>query len=271
MEKIGIGFITCDREDFLSKSIKSFQKFFPEDAKNIVIVNDGKKLEHNWTGYHHIEHKKNKGVGKSKNDAFRYLLDRGCTHIFIIEDDIIAKGDKNPFEEYIRVSKETGLQHMMFGYHGPANKNGVSGGTPTPRLVVDYDNDTKVALNLHCVGAFCYYSRKCLKEVGLMDKNYLNAFEHVDHSYMIAKAHMIPNYWWWPDISNSYEYLDEIQCSEHSSSIRPRADWQENIQTAAEYFFNKHGYRPAWSNYVPDINQRELFSRLKSIKQSYGA
>jgi hypothetical protein len=276
MHKYGVGFITCDREDFLHQSIKSFEDDIVESSGGFtgyhtIIVNDGASLKNPPVGYNLIENKKNLGVGKSKNIAIKALLDWGCDYIFLIEDDIIKREgcDVNVFEEYIKYIEATGVQHFMFGYHGPANKGNVSKGAPLPRSVIDYGDDIKILLNLHCVGAFCVYTRKSLEEVGLIDEGYTNAFEHVDHSYMIAKAGMIPGYWWWPDIEDSFNLLDEIQCSEHSSSIRPRADWKENIYKAAEHFYKKHGYRPAWDNHVPDQSESQIAENLKDIYKKY--
>lgn len=269
-EFIGIAFITCNREEFLKQSVESFQSDIDElENASVIIVNDGKPLTNNFDNV--INNKKNLGVGKTKNIALKKLYDEGCKHIFIIEDDIIKKADCNinVFKEYIRYNKATGIQHFMFGYHGPANKGNISKGSPLPRSIFEYSDDVRVLLNLHCVGAFCYYSAKCLDEVGYMDEQYNNAFEHVDHSYMIAKAGMIPGYWWWPDIDKSYEILDEIQCSEESSTIRPRKDWKENILKGAEHFYKKHGYRPAWDNYVPDQSEQKIKEKLIDIFKKY--
>lgn len=272
-KNFGVAFITCNREDFLHQSMDSFKwgihKYSP-DEDNVIVVNDGKPLEKDLLYGDLIQNEENLGVGKSKNIAFKELLDRGFDNIFIIEDDIVQKDrDINVFDKYIEYSHNTGIQHFMFGYHGPANKGGVSKGAPLPRAVIEYKDDIKVLLNLHCVGAFCFYTRQCLEEVGLFDEEYHNAFEHVDHSYMIAKAGMIPGYWWWPDIDKSYEYLDEIECSEHSSSIRPRSDWQENIMKGAERFYEKHGYKPAWDNHVPDHGEYQIKKALKKIYNTY--
>ena len=269
-DSVGIAFITCNREDFLRQSVDSFS----EDISNlnnpyVIIVNDGKPLQGDFNNV--FNNKKNLGVGKTKNIALKKLYDKGCNHIFIIEDDIIKNkgGSKNVFEEYIKYSLATGIQHFMFGYHGPANKGNISKGSPLPRSIFEYSDEIRVLLNLHCVGAFCYYSARCISEVGYMDENYNNAFEHVDHSYMTAKADMIPGYWWWPDIDKSYELLDEIKCSEESSTIRPRKDWKENIIKGAEYFHKKHGYRPAWDNFVPDQSEQKIKGRLIDIFNKY--
>ncbi len=267
-EKIGIGVVTCNRPNFFLKCLLSL----PEEH-TIVVVNDGSEFSDidklkNKVDFKYIHNSENIGVGKSKNKLFKYLLDQDCEHIFIIEDDIVVR-DKNIFSKYIEARYKTGIQHFNFGYHGPANRNNVSKGTPAPRYIFDYGDDVKIAINMHSVGAFCYYSREVLQKVGLIDEEYLNAFEHVDHDYRIAKEGYCTSYWNWPDLANSYEYLDEQACSEESSSIRPRSDWRENILRGANIFLKKHKYSPAWQNSVPDISFDILKETLKNIHKKH--
>lgn len=151
---------------------------------------------------------------------------------------------------------------MMFAYHGPANKGGLSGGRPLPRKIIDY-GEIKISLNQHCVGAFCFYTRKCLEDVGLNDENYTNAFEHVDHSYALAKKGYSTPYWWWSDLANSLDYINEQACSEVSSSIKPRNDWSSNIQKSAEYFYRKHKVSPV---HIEDSPIEKVISILKNLK-----
>jgi len=97
----------------------------------------------------------------------------------------------------------------------------------------------------------------------LYDENYTNAFEHVDHSYQLSKKKYCTPYWWWPDISNSLDYVVEQACSEDNSAIRPRRDWQSNIQDAWNEFTNKHGIGPTS---VPDTEIKTVIKTLKEIK-----
>jgi hypothetical protein len=122
---------------------------------------------------------------------------------------------------------------------------------------------------MHSVGAFCYYTREVLKKCGLIDENFHNAFEHVEHSYRIAKDGYTTPYWNWADIANSMDYLDEIECSEKSSSIRPRNDWKENIIKGATLFQKKHGYSPAWQNAVPDTSEKDVKGIMKNIFKQF--
>lgn len=263
-EKIGIGIVTCDRKDFLYELVVSLNsKYFDY----LAVVNDGKESDifniDIIDYYHHNE--KNIGVGKSKNILFKKLLDEGCDHIFIIEDDLIIK-DNNIFKKYIQTSKISGLKHLMFGYHGPANKYH---GAPDSRFCVPYNKDwsINVAFNRHCVGAFCYYHRSVLEDVGLNDEEFLNAWEHVEHSYRIVKAGYLPGYWFWPDVKDSVNYIDEQACSEDNSTIRPRKDWNENIIKGAHHFKEKHGYLPVG---VPDKDKTEIYNSIKQIREKFG-
>jgi len=268
---IGAGIVTCNRPNFFLQCFRSI----PKEIK-LAVVNDGSHFEkkdieklQKERPFEYIENEQNIGVGKSKNKLLKWSIESGCTDIFLIEDDIIIK-NPDVFSQYIKAKDITGIQHFNYGYHGPANKGGVSKGSPQPRYIVDY-GDVKIAFNMHSVGAFCYYSREVLIKVGYIDEDYTNAFEHVDHDYRIYKAGMSTPYWHFPDIANSYEYLDEIECSEHSSSIRPRSDWRENIMRAVEVFKKKHGYLPAWEGSVPDTDVQKMKRILKNIKLTYGA
>jgi len=262
MKNVGIGIVTANRQDFYNKCLKSIP-----DEYYTVTVNDGESFQFpERENSIFLTNRENLGVGKSKNILFKKLLEKGIEHIFIVEDDMLIK---NPdiFEKYIKAKESTGIQHFMFAYHGPANKNGISGGKPCPRFIVEYPNNLKIAIVQGCVGSFCYYTREVLEKVGLIDEDFLNAFEHVEHSYRIAKAGYTTPYWNWPDLADSMDYIDEQMCSEHSSAIRPRKDWRENIIKGAGLFSKKHGYNPAWQNCVPDTPKEKVLEIMKTLKK----
>jgi len=263
--RFGIGIITCNREDSFQKCLASIP---PNAGDSFVIVNDGEPYQNysSVRGETVIQNPTNIGVCKSKNLAFRYLLDQNLDYIFLIEDDIVIK-DPTVFQKYIDAYKETGIHHFSYGFHGPANKGGVSHGTPQPRLVVNYPTNS-ICLNGACVGAFCFYTRECLKKVGLLDERFYQAFDHVEHTYRIAKAGMTTPYWWFADVNESWKYIDEVACNEESSVIRTKdpAAWQEQVQMAALYFKDKHGYLPAWQNCVPNIPQEGVMEQLRKMQ-----
>ncbi len=257
MNKVGVGIITCDRVKMFDVC---FESISDEWYDELVVVDDGKEQgPFKRRGAEFIRTQGGEGVGKAKNRALKHLLDKGCDYIILVEDDMKFKG--NLFAEYIKAYKETGIHHFMFGYHGPANKAGISGGKPVPRKIINY-KDINIALNRDCVGAVTFFTRESLDKVGLYDESYTNAFEHVDHSYMLAEQGFSTPYWWWSDIANSLDFVEEQKCSEESSTIRPRSDWQLNIQKASQHFIKKHGISPVL---VPDTSVNDV---IKFIKQT---
>ena len=262
MSKIGIGIVTCNRNSFFTNCINSIQKEWYDE---LIVVNDGDlPIKYSANKNIIINNKKNLGVCKSKNILFKELLAKKCDYIFIVEDDMHFKD--NAFQAYIDAHKKTGIHHMMFAYHGPTNKGNISKGKPKPRIVIDY-GDTKIALNQGCVGAVCFYTKECLNNVGLFDEDFdKNNFEHVEHSYRLAKAEYSTPYWWWSDIANSLDYIEEQACSEDNSSIRRGNEWQQKIMESAQIFKNKHGYMPAWQGCVPDTSVAEIKQLLKKLK-----
>ena len=274
-EKIGVGIVT-------KQPRKSFERCFmgishQEDIDSLVIINDGESFDISFLNdriskcqrlreivqyYHNHE---NLGVGKSKNKALRKLLADGCDHIFLIEDDIFIKNN-SVFQKYIKASKATGIQHFNFSQHGVMNKTFDGLSTPNPRMIVKY-GDIQVPLYPHCVGAFSYFSRKCLETVGLMDEQYYNACEHMDHTLGIIKAGMHPPFWYFADIENSWEYLGDEPWSLQQSTISSKADHSEVMRAADQVFFKKHGHYPLQT---PLTDEEGVVKSLKEIKKNYG-
>ena len=194
--KIGLGIITHKRKEYFSQ-ISS--KIPHHKIQELVVVNDGTPYNINILKDKTIQNKDVLGVSKSKNIALKNLLDKKCDYIFLMEDDIFIKKE-NVFNAYINLYKETGIHHFNFALHGKMNV--LPDKTPAPRLTVNYN---KLALNLyqHCVGAFSFYTKEVLEEVGLIDEDFHNAFDHVEHTYRIIQAHKHPPFWWFADLSDS--------------------------------------------------------------------
>jgi len=254
--KIGLGIMTYKRPDYFKKIFASVPK---EAVHELVVVNDGTPYDFDIDATL-IQHETNKGIGVSKNDAMKHLLERGCEYIFLMEDDIIIK-DSSVFERYINASKETGIQHFNYSQHGLMNKFPNSE-TPNPRVKIDYKNDVSVELYPHCVGAFCFYTKKCLDKVGLMDENFFNATEHLEHTYNIIKNDMHPPFWWFADIANSNKYLADIPWSVSTSTISSSPKHNETVLRGLNYFHKKHGEELLK---IPSLSITEVQNKLKNI------
>jgi len=280
MYKIGVGIVTCDRIDFLNNCLKSL----PQIDGPIVIVNDGKQdisskvksLEHK--NIHLIQHKENKGVGISKNDALQYLLDQNVEHLFMLEDDIIILKN-NVFEEYIKAAKASGIYHFNYGPGSPFNRKQDTSvlwdllnrhlcdqhSEPNPKKIIDYGEDIRISLYEHTVAMFSYFHRDVLEQVGLHDEQFFNAWEHVDLTYRIIKAGYHPPFWWFADIYNSQEYLTEAPGAIDNSSIAGKKEqWEKNVYGGREKYKIKHGHYPNVLPYLHTVP--EVISVLKDIK-----
>lgn len=262
-EKIGVGIVTYNRPDNLKKLLDSISYC---NFLDVVIVNDGDRIDNlNGWNYYLINNPENLGVGKSKNIALRSLMEKGCDHFFLIEDDIFIK-DESVFQKYIDASKASGIQHFNFSQHGVMNKSHSTSGTiPNPRVTIDYKS-SKISLYPHCVGAFSYYSKLCLEKVGLLDERYFNACEHVDHTYEIIKSNMHPPFWWFADIDESWKYLGDEEWSLSQSTISSNKNHNTIISNADKIFIEKHNMKPFQ---IPDTSFEEVCHTLKDIKKSY--
>jgi len=278
-ERIGIGIVTCSRKNIFQKLHKSLiqcediidRLVVFEDVKGERPFGDGGYAEDmlfNWNGSHRcVLANENKGVGKAKNYCLRDLLIDGCDHIFLIEDDICIR-DSSVFEKYIEASKVSGIQHFNYSQHGVMNKTygcGVDTPMPNPRFIMDY-GPLRIPLYPHCVGAFSYYSRKCLEDVGLLDERYYNACEHVDHTYEVIKAGMHPPFWYFADIDHSDFYLEDDPWSIEKSTISSNPRHKEMMIDADKIFVTKHGLLPAQ---IPLTSEKEVINSLKQIKKNH--
>jgi len=284
--KIGVGIITCNRNNYL----KSLIDTLPRDVINVlVVVNDGKAenridIPGPLDGVSGVEtpgvwlqNEVNLGVGKSKNKAMKYLYDAGCEYIFIIEDDMLIK-DKLVFNRYIEAYKATGIHHFNYGPGSPFNRKQniqfdlhnrhlLDQKSPVnPKLIVEYSKDIKIALYEHTVAMFSFFTREVLEKVGYIDEQFYNAWEHVDHTYRIALAGFHPPFWWFADIADSEKFLEEAPGAIDNSSIADKKQqWQKNVYGGRELYKKKHGHYP---NEPKTYTQEQVLHNLKNIKKN---
>ncbi|MGE8121785.1 glycosyltransferase family 2 protein [Pseudomonas fulva] len=263
-KKTGCGIVTYNRPDLVLKLYESL----PHHILDVVyVVNDGQKFDAlSAIPRHSMHHNiRNLGVGRSKNIALQYLLDEGCEHIFLIEDDIFIK-DGSVFEAYIDASSRSGIQHLNFSQHGRMNKT--STGAPKPVASVVYEGLATIELYRHCVGAFSYYSRRSLLATGLMDLGFHNALEHVDHTLNIIKHTMHPPFWYFADIFDSALYIGDEEWSPQQSTISSSDCHIQQVAEAVDLFTHKHGCAPSD---FPIASESEVNESLIRIKYLFGA
>jgi len=261
--KIGAAILTCNRVDFFKQCLASIP-----GVETLIVVNDGKPYDsdvYTRNVKEVIQHSSNKCVGISKNEALRYLIQDGCQHLFLIEDDMLIK-NPDVFNAYIKAAEASGIWHLNFAYHGPANFKPGQYGVKNPRQIVDYENGIEIGLNPNSVGSFSYYLRGVIKSIGYMDERFQNAWEHVDHTYRIIKAGLHPPFWWFADLANSDEYINELASSEVNSVIRKTSEWTEGMQKGAQWYAQKHGFIPTKT---PDTPPEKVLAICEDIQKKY--
>lgn len=278
-EKVGLAIVTCNRPDYLRNLLNTLipcSKFIDE----LVIVNDGAPVtDFDLSQGVWLDNPTNLGVGKSKNKGMRYLLDKDCDYIFVIEDDMLVL-DPTVFSRYIDAYKKSGIHHFNYGPGSPFNRRQTIANfdlhnrhlldqdtDPNPKLILDY-NTVKVSLFEHTVAMFSFFTREVLEKVGLIDEEFYNAWEHVDHTYRIIKAGYHPPFWWFADLYDSHKYLTEAPGAIDNSSIANKTEqWEKNVYGGREIYKRKHGHYP---NMPPFITKEHVIECVKQIGKKYG-
>jgi len=260
-EKIGIGVITCNRQGFFERCIRSLPT-----GHTTVVINDGKPYAEEayppWVTKV-TQHEYNKGVGPAKNEAMKFLYEHKCDHIFLLEDDIEIV-DPSVFDLYIETAKRSGIYHLNYGGHGGGNRD--KDGNVVVRKTVE-TNGTKVDLYRNILGAFSYYFKGIVKHVGYMDEKFHNAWEHVDHTQQCIAKGLHPPFWWFADAHRSYDYIRDIKANHEGSEIRKdQRNWMENLQRGAEYYKSKWGWAPTET---VDTGEEYAVNQVKLIAERY--
>ena len=264
--KIGLGLITCDRPEGCQKALGSLPW---SRLLSVVLVNDGPaetlakaNIESAWP-LQIIQNESRLGVGRSKNRAIKKLLASGVDHFFLMEDDIFIK-NPSVFDRYLEAARSTGIQHLNFSQHGLKNKN--AKGVSSPVAVVSYGN-FQIALHRHCVGALSYYSRTCLEAVGLMDEEFYNGGEHLEHTYRIICAGFHPPFWFFADVYHSEDLLGDEPWSPVQSIIASRHRQSDLIDKSEIIFAARHG---CTIGNIPVVQKREVLQCLEKIRRKFG-
>lgn len=233
--KIGIGIVTYNRPDYFKVAMDSVIKHLSDVVDEIVVYDDGSTEiqsglpECAKLNYHYEP--KNKGVAVAKNWCMRKLMDLGCDFIFIMEDDMEILS-RNAVVDYLAAYRMSGVDHMMFAHHGEGNQQ--------PGMLVDVTGP--IAWYATCVGSYCFYTRQLLEKVGLMDENFVNAWEHVEHTRRSMLSHDVP-YGYYPDVVGSKESIREQEDSINHSSIGQQDNPKriKIIIKGLKYWKNKEG------------------------------
>ncbi len=159
-------------------------------------------------------------VARAKNQVLSEMLAAGCDWLFVAEDDVVVTSPE-AVTGYVRACEQSGMEHLMFHAHGPAN--------PRPK-----ESRGVVTIWPNWVGAWNIYSAASLRYCGLMDEHFHNAWEHVEHSARLAAhGHTAPGA---PDATGSEAWLREQPGALASSVIRSDPLWNRRMDAGKAYW-----------------------------------
>lgn len=239
---IGVGIVTYNREKQFCRIKNSIK-----DVNIVFTIKDGGKDKYSVDVDQELQ--SNVGVGKCKNIAIQTLLDKGCEHIFLLEDDCLVK-DNNVWKYCIDFSKETGLLHFNWNdYRYP--KIGMA---ECGKFIANLCHNTEAN--------FSYFHRIFLEKIRF-DENYFNGWEHADLELQADILQFAPSFGIFMSPSELSQYLELIDDGE-STITNKSVDYMYRIQQGRNYFIKKWG-KDILELYNFNINNfKQKFTTIKN-------
>nr|WP_154325046.1 glycosyltransferase family 2 protein [Pantoea sp. 201603H] len=218
---IGLVITTHNRHEVLFRALENQLKHLPSGALVFVIDDGSAEAVTVPDGVRIIRHEKSLGIVASKNRSLEVLIDAGCEHLFLWDDDAwpISDGWHLP---YI-TSHEPHLAYQFLDLAGPRKLND---------LAVLYRDDKHVAYTGQR-GVMLYYHRSAIEKVGGFDPVYgRGMYEHSDLALRIHNAGLTT--WAFADVAGSDQLIysmDEHEAVERSVSRPDREQQVKNNVT----------------------------------------
>lgn len=174
--KIGVAMTTYNRREVALNAIDKWRSYMPDNSI-IIIVDDGSTTPFPNATFRFA---RNKGIAVAKNKCLELLIDAGCEHLFLVDDDIWPISS-NWWGPYIS-SPEPHLQ-MLFNYDNNDVKNVGHIRTIDGHEVWDLTR-----------GCMLYFERRVIDKVGGFNplfKKY--GYEHVELSDRIHRLGFTSN------------------------------------------------------------------------------
>ncbi|MEX6525073.1 glycosyltransferase family 2 protein, partial [Salmonella enterica subsp. enterica serovar Senftenberg] len=210
--RIGIAITTHNRADVLKRALEKHMKHIPAGALVVVIDDGSKPVAVVPDGVQLLRHETSLGIVASKNASLTALMDAGCEHLFLWDDDAWPIAD-NWHLPYI----ESPEPHLAYQFLDLAGRNKLND------LSVLYRDDKHIAYTGQR-GVMLYYHRSAIESVGGFDPVYgRGMYEHSDLALRIHNAGITT--WTYADVVGSEKLiysLDEHEAVERSVPMPDR-------------------------------------------------
>ncbi|KGT87232.1 hypothetical protein NG99_23710 [Erwinia typographi] len=221
MAKIGVAITTHNRNDMLIRALEHHVRFLPAGAV-LVVVDDGSRTPVSASGgVKVIRHNEALGIATAKNASLSALMDAGCEHIFLFDDDCWPVVDKW-WQPYIE-SPEPHLAHSW--------------------NLVEIWSDSQHTASHASGGTVLYYERRVIDDVGGMRTIFGKyGCEHVNLSDRIHNRGWTT--WRYADVTGSEKLFYE--CDRHEKNTH------KTVAAAADLQHNASKGRDLWMTMLDD-------------------
>ncbi|KFC95722.1 glycosyltransferase family 2 protein [Leminorella grimontii] len=241
--RIGVCITTHNRADVLKLALAQHQQFLPPGALVVVIDDGSTKPVVVPDGVTLIRHEKSLGIVAAKNRSIEVLMDAGCEHLFLWDDDAwpITDGWHLPYIE----SPEPHLAYQFLDLAGPRKLND---------LAVLYRDDKHVAYTGQR-GVMLYYHRSAIERVGGFDWIYgRGMYEHPDLALRIHNAGLTT--WAFADVTGSEKLIHSLD--EHDDVVRSVSRPDREVQVKRNVGIYNARRDSDYTAYVEYRKQRDV-------------
>ncbi|MDA3133841.1 glycosyltransferase family 2 protein [Atlantibacter subterraneus] len=241
--RIGIAITTHNRTDVLKRAIEQHIKHLPAGALLVVIDDGSKPAAVVPDGVQLLRHESSLGIVASKNASLTALMDAGCEHLFLWDDDAwpIANNWHLPYIE----SPEPHLAYQFLDLAGARKLND---------MAVQYRDDKHIAYTGQR-GVMLYYHRSAIEKVGGFDPVYgRGMYEHPDLALRIYNAGL--SAWAFADVAGSEKLIYSLDEHEQVARSVPRPDREALVKRNVGIFNARRD--SGYTGYAPYRRQRDV-------------
>ncbi|QGY29064.1 glycosyltransferase family 2 protein [Pantoea cypripedii] len=214
---IGIAITTHNRHDVVARALEHQLKYLPAGALVVVIDDGSAKPVTVPEGVTLIRRDTSRGIVASKNASLEALMDAGCEHLFLWDDDTwpVAGGWEQPYID----SPEPHLAYQFLNFATGQKLNDIA----------ELYRDERHIAYTGQRGVMLYYHRSAIEKVGGFDPIYQRGmYEHSDLALRIHNSGLTS--WAFADVAGSEKLiysLDEHQAVERSV---PKPDREAQVK-----------------------------------------
>ncbi len=241
--RIGIAITTHNRADVLCRALAQHQQYLPPGALVVVIDDGSTPAAVVPDGVHLWRHDISLGIVASKNRSLEVLVDAGCEHLFLWDDDAwpTASGWHLPYIE----SPEPHLAYQFHDLAGPRKLND---------MAVLYRDERHVAYTGQR-GVMLYYHRSAIEKVGGFDPVYgRGMYEHPDLALRIHNAGLTT--WAFADVVGSEKLIHSMDEHEEGTRSIPRPEREALAKANAVTYSARRD--SGYTAFVPVRHQRDV-------------